>query len=160
MQVDSSIPASGTGRLIAIRHRHLRTASRSGPSQESSVSSAPSSAATMFDPASSVAGDVCSPGGLASLSGEGFTSQGPQRATSLPLPTSLGNVQVKVNGEAAPLLFASASQVNFQCPQLAPGSPLDVTLVAESGAAMPARFQHNGSGSAQRVHRRRNERKE
>jgi uncharacterized protein (TIGR03437 family) len=56
----------------------------------------------------------------------------------LPLPTSLGNVQVKVNGQAAPLLFASASQVNFQCPQLAPGSPLDVTLIAESGAAIPA----------------------
>ena len=37
-----------------------------------------------------------------------------------------------------PLLFASASQVNFQCPQLPPGSPLDVTLVAESGVGMPA----------------------
>jgi len=128
---DSSIPTSATGRLIAIRPT-------SGTSQESSASSTPGSAATLFNPATAVAGDVCSPGGLASLSGEGFTSQGAQAATSLPLPTSLGNVQVKVNGQAAPLLFASASQVNFQCPQLAPGSPLDVTLIAESGAAIPA----------------------
>ena len=136
---DSSIPTSATGRVIAIRPASgtavtpARTAS-----QESSASSTPGSAATLFNPATAVAGDVCSPGGLASLSGEGFTSQGAQAATSLPLPTTLGNVQVKVNGEAAPLLFASASQVNFQCPQLAPGSPLDVTLIAESGAAIPA----------------------
>jgi len=143
---DSLIPASGTGRLLTIGPASGRTVPTSvaskgsavPTSQEGSVGSASSSVAAMFDPASSVAGDVCSPGGLASLSGEGFTSQGPQRATSLPLPTSLANVQVKVNGEAAPMLFASASQVNFQCPHLAPGSPLDVTLVAENGAAMPA----------------------
>jgi uncharacterized protein (TIGR03437 family) len=143
---DSVIPASGTGRLIAIRPASGNSAPTSVASkgsvaatiQESGVSSAPSSAATMFNPASSVAGDVCSPGGLASLSGDGFTSQGPLKATSLPLPTRLANVQVKVNGEAAPLLFASASQVNFQCPHLTPGSPLDVTLVAENGVAMPA----------------------
>jgi uncharacterized protein (TIGR03437 family) len=36
------------------------------------------------------------------------------------------------------LLFASASQVNFQCPHLTPGAPLEVTLVAENGVAMPA----------------------
>jgi uncharacterized protein (TIGR03437 family) len=130
---DSSIPASAIGRLIATRQ-----ASAAATRQESSVSSAVSAAATMFDPASGVAGDVCSPGGFASLSGEGFTSQDPQKATSLPLPTSLANVQVKVNGEAAPMLFASASQVNFQCPQLTPGSPLDVTLIAENGSVMTA----------------------
>lgn len=136
---DSSIPASGTGRLIAIRPASGSKASPVATSEESSgVAIAPASAVTMFNPASSVAGDVCSPGGLASLNGEGFTSRGPQKATSLPLPTSLAGVQVKVNGEAAQLLFASPSQVNFQCPQLSPGSPLDVTLVAESGVRMPA----------------------
>ncbi len=130
---DSSIPTSAIGRLIATRQ-----ASAGATRQESSVSSAASAGATMFDPASGVAGDVCSPGGFASLSGEGFTSQDPQKAASLPLPTSLANVQVKVNGEAAPMLFASASQVNFQCPRRTPGSPLDVTLVAENGSAMTA----------------------
>ena len=135
---DSSIPASGTGRLIVIRPASETLVPTSKAIKENTASSAPVSGATMLNPATGVAGDVCSPGGLASLSGEAFTSQAPQKATSFPLPTSLGNVQVKVNGEAAPLLFASASQVNFQCPQLAPGSPLDVTLVAESGAAMPA----------------------
>jgi uncharacterized protein (TIGR03437 family) len=137
---DLSIPTSATGRVIAIRPASgtAINGSAATTSQESSASSTPGSAATLFNPATAVAGDVCSPGGLASLSGEGFTSQGAQKATSFPLPTSLGNVQVKVNGKAVPLLFASASQVNFQCPQLAPGSPLDVTLIAESGAAMPA----------------------
>jgi len=136
---DSSIPTSATGRVIAIRPASgTAVAPAATASQDSSASSTPGSSATLFNPATAVAGDVCSPGGLASLSGEGFTSQGAQAATSLPLPTSLGNVQVKVNGEAAPLLFASASQVNFQCPQLEPGSPLNVTLIAESGAAIPA----------------------
>jgi uncharacterized protein (TIGR03437 family) len=50
----------------------------------------------------------------------------------------LAGVQVKVNGRASPLLFVSASQVNFQCPQLSPGSPLDVTVEAESGASLRA----------------------
>jgi uncharacterized protein (TIGR03437 family) len=135
---DSSIPASGTGRLIVIQRASETLVPTSAEIKENAASSTPGSEATMLNPASGVAGNVCSPGGLASLSGEGFTSQAPQKATSFPLPTRLGNVQVKVNGVAAPLLFASASQVNFQCPQLAPGSPLDVTLVAESGAAMPA----------------------
>ena len=135
---DASIPASGTGRLVAIRLGSKSEGSAAATSEESGSNSAPASAATMFNPASSVAGDVCSPGGLASLSGEGFTSQGPQKATSSPLPTSLGGVQVKVNGEAVPLLFASASQVNFQCPQLTPGSPLNVTVAPESGEAIPA----------------------
>jgi uncharacterized protein (TIGR03437 family) len=135
---DSLISASGTGRLITMVPRSGSKGSAVATSEVGTATSVPVFAATMVNPASSVAGDVCSPGGLASLRGDGFTSQSPQKATSSPLPTRLANVQVKVNGNAAPLLFASASQVNFQCPQLTPGSPLDVTLVAENGAAMPA----------------------
>jgi uncharacterized protein (TIGR03437 family) len=136
---DLTIPASGIGRLIAIRGvSGGKVSAAASAAAGNDGNPAPIAAVTMFNPASSVAGDVCSPGGLASLSGEGFTSQGSQKATSLPLPTTLAGVQVKVNGEAAQLLFASPSQVNFQCPQLAPGSPLNVMLVAESGAAIPA----------------------
>lgn len=130
--------AAGSGTTVTTNDSTpTAEAHKLGVAQESTIST-PGSAVTMFNPAGGLAGDVCSPGGLASLSGQGFTSQGPQKATSYPLSTSLANVQVEVNGEAAPLLFASASRVNFQCPQLPPGSPLDVTLVAENGVRMPA----------------------
>ena len=88
---------------------------------------------TMSNSASAVRGDVCSPGGLANLSGRGLTTQAPQSATSVPLPTRLADVQVDVNGAPAPLLFISDSRVTFQCPLLAPGSPLEVSLRTESG---------------------------
>jgi uncharacterized protein (TIGR03437 family) len=38
------------------------------------------------------------------------------QATSIPLPTTLGGVQVLINGVPAPLLYASANQVNGQIP--------------------------------------------
>ena len=37
-------------------------------------------------------------------------------AASVPLPTTLGGAQVLVNGAAAPLIYASPSQINFQVP--------------------------------------------
>jgi len=48
----------------------------------------------------------------------------------------MGGVEVLVNGRSAPLLFTSASKVNFRCPQLAPGTPLQITLQTENGAAL------------------------
>jgi uncharacterized protein (TIGR03437 family) len=90
---------------------------------------------TMSNSANALRGDVCSPGGLATLSGTGLTAQAPQTATSFPLPARLADVQVEVNGVPAPLLFVSDSRVTFQCPLLAPGSPLEVTLKTENGAS-------------------------
>jgi uncharacterized protein (TIGR03437 family) len=89
----------------------------------------------MSHSANALRGDVCSPGGLATLSGTGLTAQAPQTATSFPLPARLADVQVEVNGVPAPLLFVSDSRVTFQCPLLAPGSPLEVTLKTENGAS-------------------------
>lgn len=104
-------------------------------------------------------GDACSPGGWASLLGNGFTGQQPMSATSVPLPLTLGGVRVKVNGVPAPLLMTSLEQVNFQCPQAAPGTALQVDVTAESGQswqlpgsvmspAAPAIFTVEGSGRA------------
>jgi uncharacterized protein (TIGR03437 family) len=59
--------------------------------------------------------------------------QRPEKVNSFPLPNKLAGVQVKVNGIAAPLLFASDSQINFQCPMLTAGTPLDVTVEDASG---------------------------
>jgi uncharacterized protein (TIGR03437 family) len=40
----------------------------------------------------------------------------------------LDHVRVEVNGEIVPVMVASPSQVTFQCPDLAPGTPLDITV--------------------------------
>jgi uncharacterized protein (TIGR03437 family) len=54
-------------------------------------------------------------------------------ATSGFLPTSLGGVQVLVNGVAVPLLYVSDSQINAVAPQAAtPNSSLTVQIVSNS----------------------------
>lgn len=55
-----------------------------------------------------------SPGAIASIFGTNLASG--TAYAGLPLPTSLGDVSVSVDGKAAPLLYVSPSQVNFQVP--------------------------------------------
>ncbi len=81
--------------------------------------------------------NACSPGGLALLTGAGLTSQAPQSATSFPLPPQLSDLQVNVNGTSAPLLFASDSQVRFQCPMLPSGAPLEIALQGPAALSTP-----------------------
>ena len=81
------------------------------------------------------AGFPVSPGSLASAFGSfGTVTQG--GAPALPLGTELNGVQVFVNDVAAPLLFVSEGQINFQVPASMPGRvPIRVvnagTVVAE-----------------------------
>jgi uncharacterized protein (TIGR03437 family) len=66
--------------------------------------------------AASFAAEV-SPGALASVFGANFTGTNQDAiASSLPLPSSLGGVSVQVNGVAAPVLYESSKQINFQVP--------------------------------------------
>jgi uncharacterized protein (TIGR03437 family) len=60
-------------------------------------------------------GGPVSPGSLASVFGS-FPGVLPAGAASLPLPTEMGGVQVKVGGVAAPLLAVGPGQINFQVP--------------------------------------------
>jgi uncharacterized protein (TIGR03437 family) len=53
-------------------------------------------------------------------------------------PQHKGDLQVTANGAAIPLLFASGSQVGFQCPLLSPGTLLDVTLEGPNGLSKSA----------------------
>ncbi len=105
--------------------------------------------------------DFCSPGSLATLFGVNFTALQPAIASTVPLPTSLAGVEVRVNDTLVPLLFASTSQVNFQCPLVSTGS-LQVTLKAANGLttspfpgvmreATPALFTLYSSGTDQGV---------
>jgi endo-1,4-beta-xylanase len=65
-----------------------------------------------------------SPGSLADIYGTNLAST-QATAAGAPLPNTLGNVQVTVNGTLAPLYYVSAGQVDFQIPySVAPGPAL------------------------------------
>lgn len=66
---------------------------------------------------------------IVSLFGSGLASSTMQ-AASLPLSTSLGGVQVTVNGEAAPLVYVSATQITFIVPQdVTPGNGVNQATI-------------------------------
>lgn len=101
------------------------------------------------------------PGSLAALFGSALTTQSAQTATTLPLPTTLAGLTVKLNGISATLFFASANQVNLQVPSgVAPGTatievfngastmPLATGTVTVAAAA-PGLFTADLSGKGQ-----------
>ena len=55
-------------------------------------------------------------GDIVAVFGSQFTYDAPQGATSLPLGTKLNDVQVLVNGIAAPIYYVSPNQINFEIP--------------------------------------------
>jgi uncharacterized protein (TIGR03437 family) len=106
--------------------------------------------------------DFCSAGAWASLFGVAFTTQDPIVAESVPLPASLGSVEVRVNNQPVPHLFVSETQINFQCPMLPEGSSIKVTVKAETGVtttvysgvmsrATPSLFTLDSSGEGQGI---------
>jgi uncharacterized protein (TIGR03437 family) len=82
-------------------------------------------------------------------------------ASSVPLPTTLGGVEVLVGGTPAPLLYTSQSQINFQVPYEAPvaSTPIEFQVVNPSTGQIiasnfyridpyaPGLFTADGSGS-------------
>ncbi len=143
----TSIPASGTGTEMQI----------GVPRDEAAIFTARNAA----DLEST---EFCSPGSWASLFGVAFTTIDPIAAATVPLPTSLGGVEVRVDDMPVPLLYVSESQINFQCPRL-PGpmdSAIQVTVKAETGVTTspfsgfmrettPGLFTLNASGTGQGV---------
>lgn len=59
---------------------------------------------------------VLTPGGIASVFGQGMTSGDSEAAVTQPLPTTLAGTQVLLNGIPAPLLYASPTQINLEIP--------------------------------------------
>jgi uncharacterized protein (TIGR03437 family) len=113
----------------------------------------------LVNAASDVDNGGCSPGSLVALFGGSFTHAPGRAAKVSPLPTTLSGVRVKANGDYLPVLYASEFQVNVQCPQLAPGSPLTLVLEDSNGSssplsstaqfATPGIFTLDGSGGGQ-----------
>jgi uncharacterized protein (TIGR03437 family) len=95
------------------------------------------------------------PGELVSLFGTGLAAS-TASATQLPLPAQLSDVQVTVNGIAAPLVYASPLQVNAQIPfetatgmaQVQVSSAAGTsTLTVQVAATAPAIFSLNQQGT-------------
>jgi uncharacterized protein (TIGR03437 family) len=106
------------------------------------------------------------PGEVVTLAGQNLAAT-PQSFSTLPFPTMLGNVQVKVNGLAAPLISVSPTLVSFLVPyevttSLAGiqvvnngtngGTSNTVTLPVHLTAPGLFTFQQNGIGSAAALH--------
>lgn len=97
------------------------------------------------------------PGSIISLFGVNFASE-IVSATAVPLPTSLANVSVRLNGTLLPLFFVSPSQINAQVPYDAAIGNATVTVTNQAGTSTsesltigPAAvgiFQYGGSTRA------------
>lgn len=106
------------------------------------------------------------PGMLSSLFATGPNQFGTRAGTGATfvngkLPTSLNDVQVLVNGTAAPLLYVSPSQINFQIPNATPTGQQDIQAIQVSTnqvladgeffveQSSPGLFTLNSSGTGQ-----------
>jgi uncharacterized protein (TIGR03437 family) len=92
--------------------------------------------------AASFRGGAMAPGMLAVIWGQGFTS-GAHGASSLPLPTTLGGVTVAVRDSTGtellqPLIFASATQINFYLLAETQGGPATVRITGADARVQTA----------------------
>ena len=113
----------------------------------------------LVNSASYVPGPACTPGGVATLLGGGFTKEAALASSTFPVPTLLNGARLSVNGVNLPLFYVSPSQVNFQCPHLPAGQTFSVNFNGELGSttsqpttmqyAAPGIFTTDGSGKGQ-----------
>ena len=88
----------------------------------------------VLDDAIFMAGDAVAPGDIVALFGEQLLFSPPPAVPSAPLPDALGSTQVLVNGEAAPLYYASYFQINFQVPVDTPAGTALVQVKRADGS--------------------------
>ncbi|MFN7992261.1 MAG: hypothetical protein U0Q18_01580 [Bryobacteraceae bacterium] len=80
------------------------------------------------------------PGSLISIFGTSLARIG-TGALHLPLPVSLADTQVSINGERAPLLYVSADQINAQVPADIPTGSATVVVSSSGAVSSAATFQ-------------------
>jgi uncharacterized protein (TIGR03437 family) len=81
--------------------------------------------------------NAVAPGEFVSLFGSGLANS-PELAQSLPLPTTLGGVQVSIDGVLAPIDYVSPNQINVLVPYGAAGNQYAVFQVSNNGAVSNA----------------------
>ena len=86
--------------------------------------------------AASFNGEIA-PGSLISIFGTGL-AQADAAARQIPLPISLADTSVSVNGVRAPLLYVSPGQINAQVPAGTPTGSVSLTVVTSQSASRPA----------------------
>jgi uncharacterized protein (TIGR03437 family) len=77
---------------------------------------------------------VIAPGSLVSIFGDNLAPD-EQVAVSVPFPSQMNSVAVRVNGEAVPLQFVSRQQINFFLPLETANRNLSSIVVSYAGAA-------------------------
>jgi uncharacterized protein (TIGR03437 family) len=107
-------------KLIAIRGADLATAPQIAPDAVLNAASFSNQIA---------------PGSIVSIFGINFARRAVS-ATTVPLPRSLGDTSLLVNGTAAPLFLVSPGQINAQIPfEIAPGTAVATLSVASGGVS-------------------------
>jgi len=107
--------------------------------------------------AASYIGDSLAPDTITALFGAFQTQTGQAfAATAQPLPTTLGGIQVAVNGTPASLFFVSNTQINFRVPSNVADGPAVITVTNANATtragsitinrATPGIFTANASG--------------
>jgi uncharacterized protein (TIGR03437 family) len=86
------------------------------------------SAATAVSAASYLENNA--PGSIVSVFGTGLSAS-TDTATTLPLPTILGNAQVLIDGKLARMFWASANQINLQVPADVPSGAANVVVMKQ-----------------------------
>ena len=81
---------------------------------------------------------VPSPGSLISLYGVNLAADELTQAKDFPLPTSLNEVSLLVNGQAAPLLASTPWQINAQLPQTVAAGTVAFQIGYAGGVRLPA----------------------
>lgn len=97
------------------------------------------------------------PGAISTVAGSALATGAPA-AAGPPWPDLLGGTRVLVNGQPAPLQYASATQVNFLAPTVIPGDNADIVVTNSFGRSPAARtkvvrispgiFANPGTGEA------------
>jgi uncharacterized protein (TIGR03437 family) len=89
-----------------------------------------------------------SPGEVITLYGSGFTSSATPVTASAPLLTTLGGVQVTVNGVLAPISSVSSGQINAWVPYSTPsdGSLLNIQVIS-NGTPSNVVYEYSGQTS-------------
>jgi uncharacterized protein (TIGR03437 family) len=75
------------------------------------------------------------PGEMLTLYGNNLASGGLQLATGIPLPTTVGNVQVTVNGVPAPIFYVSPTQLSAIVPYGVIGSVAKIQVINNNVAS-------------------------